>query len=86
VILTRPFDLRRPAAHTPTLLIYRPPEARFASASRPLSFPADIWGLAGIIWEVVGQHTLLPLLWDDNGALDDLVDLLGKPPDEWWVQ
>jgi hypothetical protein len=34
-----------------TLLSFRPPEARFLPI--PLGFPADIWSLVYLIWEVL---------------------------------
>lgn len=66
-------------------LSFRPPEARFAPT--PLSFPADIWSLACLIWEVFGQRPLFEAwMATDDEVLADKVDLLGKLPPEWWTR
>jgi hypothetical protein len=66
-------------------LSFRPPEARFPPT--PLGFPADIWSLACLIWEVLGRRPLLESWFaTDDQVLADEVDLLGRLPPEWWTQ
>ncbi|KAI0526212.1 kinase-like protein [Xylaria bambusicola] len=66
-------------------LSFRPPEARFPS--KPLGFAADIWSLACLSWEILGARPLFESsMATDDDVLADIVDLLGKPPPEWWTQ
>lgn len=64
---------------------FRQPEARFPST--PLGFPADIWSLACLVWDVLGQRPLFESwMATDDEVLADEVDLLGKLPPEWWTR
>ncbi|OAL68242.1 CMGC/SRPK protein kinase [Trichophyton rubrum] len=68
--------------HTPLHL--RPPEARF-EPDAPMSYSADIWGLAVAIWEIVGMKAI----WSCEFATPDSVtkqhiEVLGPMPVEWW--
>jgi len=64
-------------------LSFRPPEAFFPPT--PLGCPADIWSLACLIWEVLGQRPLFESwMVTVDEVLADEVDLLGKLPTEWW--
>ena len=68
--------------HTP--LGSRPPEARF-EPDAPLSYPADIWGLALAIWEILGMKAMFS---NEFTTLDEVtaqqVDVLGPMPSRWW--
>jgi serine/threonine protein kinase len=69
-------------SHTPDLLI--PPEVIFLPRE-PLSFPADIWTLAGTIWGILGQRPLFEGFGSDPDLVTkEKVDVLGKLPPEWW--
>lgn len=71
--------------HSNTPLSFRPPEARFPS--KPLGFAADIWSLACLIWEILGARPLFEsTMATDDEVLADMIDLLGKPPHQWWTQ
>lgn len=62
-----------------------PPEAHFAVGE--LGFPADIWALACVIWEVVcGSGSLFGTGFfpDEDTLRKDWVHALGRLPDEWW--
>lgn len=64
---------------------FRPPETRFPPTL--LGFPADIWSLACLVWEVLGQRPLFESwMATDDEVLADQVDLLGKLPFEWWTR
>lgn len=74
---------QRNYCHAP--LRVTPPEAHFAVGE--LGFPADIWALACVIWEVVGGSGSLfgTGFFPDNDTLrKDWVHVLGRLPDEWW--
>ena len=68
--------------HTPLGL--RPPEARF-EPDAPLSYPADIWGLALTIWEIIGMKAVFS---NEFTTADEVtsqhVDVLGHMPQAWW--
>ncbi|RWA03572.1 hypothetical protein EKO27_g11534 [Xylaria grammica] len=66
-------------------LSFRPPESRFPS--KPIDFAADIWSLACLAWEILGARPLFESsMVTDDEVLADVVDLLGKPPPEWWTK
>ncbi|KAK7710315.1 hypothetical protein SLS64_005900 [Diaporthe eres] len=74
---------QRTYCHAP--LRVTPPEAHFATGE--LGFPADIWALACVIWEVVGGSGSLfgSGFFPSNDTLrQDWVHVLGRLPDEWW--
>ncbi|EGE05967.1 CMGC/SRPK protein kinase [Trichophyton equinum CBS 127.97] len=61
-----------------------PPEARF-EPDAPMSYSADIWGLAVAVWEIVGMKAI----WSCEFATPDSVtkqhiEVLGPMPVEWW--
>ncbi|KAF3402144.1 hypothetical protein DPV78_004665 [Talaromyces pinophilus] len=70
--------------HTP--LVMQPPEARFAPQS-PLSYSADIWSLAFVIWEIIGMKAIFS---SEFATADDIfaqqIDVIGTSslPSEWW--
>ncbi|KAL4932046.1 kinase-like domain-containing protein [Aspergillus undulatus] len=51
-----------------TLLLIRPPQARFDSTT-PLTFLSDIWPLACIIWYIMAQRTLFEGLFTNEGNM-----------------
>jgi serine/threonine protein kinase len=62
-----------------------PPEAHFATGE--LGFPADIWALACVIWDVFGGCGSLfgsAFFQGDDQLRRDWVDVFGRLPDEWW--
>lgn len=62
-----------------------PPEAHFATEE--LGFPADVWALACVIWEVFSGSGWLfgsPFFQDDDRLRRDWVHVLGRLPDAWW--
>ena len=64
---------------------FRPPETRFPP--KLLGFPADIWSLACLVWEVLGQRPLFESwMATDDEVLADQVDLLEKLPFDWWTR
>ncbi|KAK5637669.1 hypothetical protein RRF57_013384 [Xylaria bambusicola] len=66
-------------------LSFRPPEAHFPS--KAIGFAADIWSLACLAWEILGARPLFESwMATDDEVLADIVDLLGKPPPEGWMQ
>lgn len=74
---------QRNYCHAPLQLT--PPEAHFAVGE--LGFPADIWALACVIWEVVcGSGSLFGTGFfpDEDTLRKDWVHVLGRLPDEWW--
>lgn len=74
---------QRTHCHAP--LRVTPPEAHFATGE--LGFPADIWALACVIWEVVsGSGSLFGSgFFRNNDTLrQDWVHALCRLPDEWW--
>ncbi|KAL2827795.1 hypothetical protein BDW59DRAFT_179049 [Aspergillus cavernicola] len=69
-------------SHTPQ--IYRAPETRFEPA-QPLSFPSDIWSLACLIWEIVGESSLFEAFPpNEDNMTRQHVDALGILPPKWW--
>lgn len=71
--------------HSNSPLSFRPPEANFLLA--PLGMSADIWSLACVIWEVLGQRPLFESwMATTDEVLADQVELLGKLPPEWWAR
>lgn len=63
----------------------RPPEARFAKGE--LGFPADVWALACVIWEVFGGGgSLFGCAFFPSGdkLCQEWVHVLGRLPDGWW--
>ncbi|WEW59216.1 hypothetical protein PRK78_004685 [Emydomyces testavorans] len=77
----QPSTTSRHYSHTPDLLI--PPEVYFLS-QKSLSFPADIWTLAGTIWAIIGQRPLFDgLSSSPDLVIKEHVDVLGKLPPEW---
>lgn len=78
-----PATTPRRYSNTPDLLV--PPEVYFSQEQ--LSFPADIWTLAGTIWSILGQRPLFEGF--DSSAdpvIKEQVDVLGKLPLDWWMQ
>lgn len=74
---------QRNYCHAP--LRVTPPDAHFAAGQ--LGFPADIWALACVIWEVVGGSGSLfgtGFFPDEDTLRKDWVHALGRLPDEWW--
>lgn len=74
---------QRTYCHAP--LRVTPPEAHFATGE--LGFPADIWALACVIWEVVGGSGSLfgsAFFPSDDTLRQDWVHVLGRLPGEWW--
>lgn len=78
----RPSIASRYHSNTPHLLA--PPEVFFVP-DESLSFPADIWTLAGTIFAILGVR---PLFEGFSSSADlvikDHVDVFGKLPPEWW--
>lgn len=75
--------LKRTYCHAP--LRATPPEAHFSTGE--LDFPADIWALACVIWEVVGGSGSLfgsGFFPSDDTLRQDWVHVLGRLPGEWW--
>lgn len=63
----------------------RPPEARFATGE--LAFPADVWALACVIWEVFGGGgSLFGSAFFPSGdkLCQEWVHVLGRLPGGWW--
>ncbi|EJT77626.1 CMGC/SRPK protein kinase [Gaeumannomyces tritici R3-111a-1] len=70
---------REPGSRTPNFLA--PPEARFVPGA-PISFPADIWGLASAIWGCLANHELFEgITWTD--ITEDQILVAGDLPAEW---
>ncbi|KAK2858519.1 hypothetical protein FQN49_004652 [Arthroderma sp. PD_2] len=68
--------------HTP--LAIRPPEARFEPET-PLSYSADIWGLAIAIWEIVGMKAIFSSEFATaDSVTSQQIEVLGPMPSEWW--
>jgi serine/threonine protein kinase len=59
---------------------FTPPESVFLP-SQPLSFSADIWGLACTLWSLVADSNVF-CIWSDS--TEKQVELLGKLRAEWW--
>ena len=77
-----PSKMPRYYSHTPPLLA--PPELRFLP-HEPLSFSADIWALACLIWEILGQRPIFEAFNpSDDWMTKEHVHVLGKLPPEWW--
>ncbi|KAK3296636.1 kinase domain-containing protein [Chaetomium fimeti] len=76
----------RPGRDCHTPLGSRPPEARF-EPDAPLSYPADVWGLAITMWEIVGMKAIFS---NEFTTADEVtaqqVDVLGYGgmPLGWW--
>ncbi|KAH6838345.1 kinase-like domain-containing protein [Chaetomium sp. MPI-CAGE-AT-0009] len=76
----------RPGRDCHTPLGSRPPEARF-EPDAPLSYPADIWGLAITIWEILGMKAIFS---NEFTTADEItaqhIDVLGHGglPQAWW--
>ncbi|KFG81212.1 protein kinase domain-containing protein [Metarhizium anisopliae] len=79
-----PASSTRPCQDCRSPLAARPPEARFEPPS-PLSFSADIWTLAIIMWKLVAMK---PLFSDEfippDAVVAQHVDVLGPLPHPWW--
>lgn len=79
-----PATMARPYSNAPEVLT--PPEAYFEQR-KSLSFPADIWMLACMIWAIIAQR---PLFEGYNPSADwvikEQVDCLGKLPAPWWLK
>jgi serine/threonine-protein kinase SRPK3 len=77
---------RTPRYHTRTPQILRPPEA-YLEPSVPLSFPADIRGLACAVFAVLGQHPLFDTWFpSEDKVVKEQVDALGRLPADWWAR
>ncbi|KZF24079.1 kinase-like protein [Xylona heveae TC161] len=69
-------------SNTPDLLV--PPEVYFLR-QKPLSFSADIWALAIIMWSIMGQKEIFEAhLPYADWMIKEHVETLGKLPREWW--
>ncbi|KAG9206227.1 hypothetical protein G6514_004950 [Epicoccum nigrum] len=71
------------SSHTPFAL--RSPEL-FMEPEAPISFSAEIWSLACVIFSIMGERTLFDSWFPSKDAILALhIDTLGRLPDEWWV-
>ena len=63
---------------------WRPPEASFEPDS-PISYPFDIWGLAGAIWEILGIRYVFDSCESRDIQIDGQLAVLGSEefPPEW---
>ncbi|KAJ3960761.1 hypothetical protein N0V92_002602 [Colletotrichum tropicale] len=63
---------------------YCAPEANFAENENvPLDFPSDVWSLGVGIFELFGG-SLFEASPDPDDMLEDMINVLGKPPQRWW--
>lgn len=63
---------------------YCAPEANFAEKENlPLGFPSDVWSLGVGIFELFGG-SLFEASPDPDDMLEDMINVLGKPPQRWW--
>ncbi|KAH6919211.1 kinase domain-containing protein [Coprinopsis sp. MPI-PUGE-AT-0042] len=68
--------------HTPHP--FRPPEAH-CEPDKPLSYSADIWSLAIVIWDILGmQPVITPYVLDSEDVIVQYADALGPLPQKWW--
>ncbi|KAI1774789.1 kinase domain protein [Hypoxylon cercidicola] len=64
----------------------RPPEFLLDSGNH-MSFSADIWTLACLIWDILGQRTLFESFFaTEDTIMSEQIDILGRSglPDSWW--
>lgn len=68
--------------HTP--LAWRPPEARFEPQSPPF-YSADIWSLAGALWDLMGMKPVFSCdLATEDEVTSQQIEVLGPLPSPWW--
>ena len=71
------------SSHTP--LVLRSPEL-FMEPEAPVSFPAEIWSLACVIFGIMGYQTLFDTWFPSKDKVLALhVQALGRLPDKWWA-
>ncbi|OHE93157.1 protein kinase domain-containing protein [Colletotrichum orchidophilum] len=65
---------------------YRAPEAMVAEKLKlPISYPADVWALGCMIFEVYAANDVFETYFPDyNGVWADMVMMMGKPQATWW--
>lgn len=68
-----------------TPFILRPPEILLNRTSQ-VSFPAEMWSLAGQLFAIMGQRPLFETWFpSEDRILEEHVDTLGVLPKEWWA-
>ncbi|KAG6831510.1 hypothetical protein H0H92_009778 [Tricholoma furcatifolium] len=77
-------DSTKPVLGTP--ISFAAPEVLFGD-SASISPKTDIWALASLIYEVLGNHRLFESFFNDKDeVITEIVRTLGKMPDRWWRQ
>ncbi|KNZ73335.1 Serine/threonine-protein kinase SRPK1, partial [Termitomyces sp. J132] len=67
-----------------TPIAFAAPETIFRDSISP---KVDIWALACLIYEVLGNHALLESFFKDpDEIITEMVRTFGKLPDRWWKQ
>ncbi|TDZ15304.1 Serine/threonine-protein kinase SRPK [Colletotrichum orbiculare MAFF 240422] len=75
----KPAERSRFKLHTPVL--YLAPEAVFAEEEQvPISFTSDIWALGMVIYSLYASGSLLEVVSDEEGMLDEVTNMLGAAP------
>jgi len=77
----QPEHEKRTSTHVP--LVLRPPEVNFDD--RSISYPADIWTLACILYEILGERSLFEgFNPDEDDVLAENISALGELPTPWF--
>ncbi|KAG6833107.1 hypothetical protein H0H87_011215 [Tephrocybe sp. NHM501043] len=72
----------KPSLHTP--ISFAAPEIIFQDS---ITTMVDVWSLACLIYEVLGNHRLLESFFVDcDEIIIEMVRTFGKLPDRWWSQ
>ncbi|OAX77766.1 hypothetical protein ACJ72_07932 [Emergomyces africanus] len=59
-------------------------EAQFESQAA-LSYSADIWSLATVIWQIIGKRAISSTNWaSEDEMVSQHNDVLGPIPEDWW--